>query len=152
MRFTRAYRLFMHGAAVATMGAAFLDRPCSAAPASVQENGSDRYGLVEASGLLWNHLSSAHGDLPVPGPSLQQTGAVVGDLDKSGINGFVLSFRQKPPALVWYRKISSGWERSVIDKDYLTVEAGGVVYDVNGDGYPDLIFGADWQGGDVWWW
>lgn len=142
----------MHGAAVATMGAAFLDRPCSAAPASVQENGSDHYGLVEASGLLWNHLSSAHGDLPVPGPSLQQTGAVVGDLDKSGINGFVLSFRQKPPALVWYRKISSGWERSVIDKDYLTVEAGGVVYDVNGDGYPDLIFGADWQGGDVWWW
>jgi len=138
------------------MSAASLTSPCSAAPtpqpSAVQENGTDHFGLVEASGLQWNHLSSAHGDLPVPGSSLQQTGAVVGDLDKSGVNGFVLSFRQKPPALVWYRKTSSAWERSVIDKDYLTVEAGGVVYDVDGDGYPDLVFGADWQGGDVWWW
>jgi hypothetical protein len=54
--------------------------------------------------LNWNHLSSRHGDLPAPGESTEQTGAVVGDLDKTGANGFVLSFRQKAPALVWYRK------------------------------------------------
>jgi len=152
MRVAQNYKIFFLGLAAAAMGAIFGPRPCRAAPAAVQENGADHFGSVQASGLLWNHLSSAHGDIPVPGPSLQQTGAVVGDLDKSGVNGFVLSFRQKPPALVWYRKSPTGWERSVIDKDYLTVEAGGVVYDVDGDGYPDLIFGADWQGGDVWWW
>jgi hypothetical protein len=40
----------------------------------------------------------------------------------------------------------------VIEKEYLTVEAGGAMFDVDGDGLPDLVFGADWQGGDVWWW
>lgn len=152
MRFARGYQLLLLGMAVTGLIAGFFGLPGWASPAPVQDNGANHFGLVEASGLLWNHLSSAHGDLPVPGPSLQQTGALVGDLDKSGVNGFVLSFRQKPPALVWYRKSPAGWERLVIDKDYLTVEAGGVVYDVDGDGYPDLIFGADWQGGDVWWW
>ena len=156
MRIARGLRISFLTAVISALSAASFSLPCLAAtteqPSTVQENGADHFGLVEASGLLWNHLSSAHGDFPAPGPSLQQTGAVVGELDKSGVNGFVLSFRQKPPALVWYRKIPSGWERSVIDKDYLTVEAGGVVYDVDGDGRPDLIFGADWQGGDVWWW
>ena len=158
MRFARAFGISLLKIVVAAMSAAaLLSHLCWAAPTTeqpsgVQRNGADHYGFVQASGLQWNHLSSAHGDLPAPGPSLQQTGAVVGDLDKSGINGFVISFRQKPPALVWYRKTTAGWDRSVIDKDYLTVEAGGVVYDVDGDGYPDLIFGADWQGGDVWWW
>ncbi len=118
----------------------------------VQQNGAEAFGQVEASGLNWNHLSSRHGDLPVPGESTEQTGAVVGNLDKSHANGFVLSFRQKAPALVWYRKTNNGWDRYVIDKDYLTVEAGGVMFDVDGDGLPDLVFGADWQGGDVWWW
>jgi len=156
MRIARGLRISFLRAVVSALSAASFILPCSAGQtdqsSGEQQNGADHYGLVEASGLLWNHLSSAHGDLPVPGPSLQQTGAVVGDLDKSGVNGFVLSFRQKPPALVWYRKTQAGWERSIIDKDYLTLEAGGVVFDVDGDGYPDLIFGADWQGGDVWWW
>ena len=113
------------------------------------------FGPVEASGLKWTHLSSANGTLPVPGESLQQTGALVADLDKSGVPGFVVSFRQKAPALVWYRRhpgAAEAWDRIVIDKDFLTVEAGGVVCDVDGDGYPDVIFGADWQGAEMWWW
>src|SRR5262245_29821869 len=114
--------------------------------------GGEKFGEVEASGLRWQHLSSANGDLPVPGESQQQTGAIVADLDKSGVNGFVLSFRQKAPALVWYRKTKSGWDRYVIEKEYLTVEAGGAVWDIDGDGWPDIVFGADWQGGEVWWW
>jgi sugar phosphate isomerase/epimerase len=106
----------------------------------------------ERSGLRWTHLSSSTGELPVPGPSTEQTGAVVADLDKSGSNGFVLSFRKIAPALVWYRHAGPGWERSVIDPSFLTVEAGGAVHDIDGDGYPDLVFGADWQGDQVWWW
>jgi hypothetical protein len=157
-------------------------------PGHVQTTAADHFGLVEASGLRWRHLSSRHGDLPVPGESTQQTGCIVADLDKDGLNDFVLSYRQKAPALVWYRRTenrrglspfvagttapvvaeqkgtvplssdgshaaaSAGWDRYVIDKDYLTVEAGGAVLDIDGDGYPDLVFGADWQGGDVWWW
>jgi len=102
--------------------------------------------------IQWRHLSSANGDLPLPGESKEQTGAVVADLDKDGLNDFVLSFRQKAPALVWYRRKARGWNRYVIEKEFLTVEAGGAVYDIDGDGYPDIVFGADSQGDQLWWW
>jgi hypothetical protein len=107
---------------------------------------------IPAADLHWQHLSSSTGDLPVPGPSTQQTGAVVADLGKDGTNGFVLSFRQTAPALVWYRRTAHGWDRYVIESNYLAVEAGGVVCDVDGDGHPDIIFGGDWQSDEVWWW
>jgi hypothetical protein len=100
----------------------------------------------------WKHLSSSTGDLPVPGTSTEQTGVVIADLDKDGTNDFVLSFRQKGPALVWYRRTGTGWDRYVIEPEFLTVEAGGAVYDINGDGNPDLVFGGDWQSSEVWWW
>src|SRR5436309_2427301 len=93
----------------------------------------------------WQHLSSTNGALPVPGPSTQQTGALVADLDKDGTNDFVLSFRQKAPGLVWYRRNAAHWDRYVIDHEFLTVEAGGAFYDIDGDGDPDLVFGGDWQ-------
>jgi hypothetical protein len=100
----------------------------------------------------WTHLSSRTKDLPVPGPSTEQTGALIADLDKDGTNDFILSFRKVAPALVWYRRHATGWDRYVIDTNYLTIEAGGAVYDIDGDGYPDLVFGGDWQSDTVWWW
>jgi len=105
-----------------------------------------------AAELRWQHLSSATGDLAKPGNSTQQTGAVIGDFAHDGTNGFVLSFRQQAPALVWYRPAAHGWDRFVIESNFLSVEAGGVVFDVDGDGHPDLIFGGDWQSDEVWWW
>ena len=68
------------------------------------------------------------------------------------MNGFVLAFREKGPALVWYRRTKTGWDRYVIEKDFLPIEAGGAVCDIDGDGYPDLVFGGDWQSNKVWWW
>ena len=69
--------------------------------------------------VQWKHLTSKQGDLPVPGESTEQTGALVVDLDKDGSNDFVLSFRKVAPALVWYRRTSSGWDRYVLDKEFL---------------------------------
>ena len=99
--------------------------------------------------VQWRHLSSKTGDLPVPGESTQQTAAVVGDFAKDGINGFILGFRQKGPALVWYRKTAAGWDRYVIEKEFLTIEAGGAVCDIDGDGNLDIFCAemAKWSEG-----
>ncbi len=54
------------------------------ANAAAQTATVERFGTVEASGLRWLHLSSRHGDLPVPSTSRQQTAAVVADLNGDG--------------------------------------------------------------------
>ncbi|MHB1034337.1 MAG: FG-GAP repeat domain-containing protein [Pirellulales bacterium] len=110
-------------------------------------------GAIAAPAVVWRNLSSKRGDLPAPpGGSLQQTGAVLGDFDGDGRKDFILSFRQKPPALVWYRRTATDWDAYVIEKDYLTIEAGGAVADIDGDGDLDVVFGGDWQSNEVWWW
>ena len=78
--------------------------------------------------------------------------ALVGDFDGDGVNDFILSFRQEPPALVWYRRTTSGWDQYAIEKEFLTIEAGGAATDIDGDGDLDIAFGGDWQSSEVWWW
>lgn len=107
---------------------------------------------ASAAEIQWQHLTSAKGDLPVPGASTQQTGSLIADLDGDAVQDFVICFRQKPPALAWYRRTEKGWDRYVIEKDFLTVEAGGAAGDIDGDGDLDVVFGADSQNKELWWW
>lgn len=110
------------------------------------------FALALPAQIQWQHLSTTNGTIPAPGPSQQQTAAVVADLDKDGANDFILAFRQKPPAVLWYRRTAAGWDRYLVETNYLTVEAGGAVHDIDGDGDPDIVFGGDWQSSELWWW
>ena len=102
--------------------------------------------------IKWLHLSSRNRDLPNPGGSTEQTGLLVANLDKSAAAGFVISYRVNGPALVWFRRVGNGWSRYVIDPGFLTVEAGGAAYDIDGDGDLDIVFGGDFQSDELWWW
>jgi sugar phosphate isomerase/epimerase len=109
--------------------------------------------LASGGDIRWVRLSSSRGELPVPSTSREQTGDLVTQLDPdSPAKDIVLSFRVTAPALVWMRKTPSGWDRYVIEKDFLTIEAGGAAYDIDGDGDNDIVFGNDWQGNKLWWW
>lgn len=100
----------------------------------------------------WVHLSSEKGNLPNPGGSKQQTGLLTARLDKQKAEGLVISYRVHAPALVWLRKTDTGWDRYVIESDFLRLEAGGAAFDIDGDGDLDIVFGDDAGGNRLYWW
>jgi sugar phosphate isomerase/epimerase len=104
--------------------------------------------------IRWLRKSSILGELPVPSTSREQTGDVIGRFDKdSPATDFVLSYRVCGPALVWYRRMPSGrWDRYIVEKEFVPLEAGGTAFDVDGDGNTDIIFGEDYEGNKVYWW
>lgn len=55
---------------------------------------------------------------------------------------------------MWYRRSPRGWDRYVIEKEFLTLEAGGAAFDIDGDGDPEITgsnmrTGTD-SGGSAW--
>jgi hypothetical protein len=102
--------------------------------------------------VSWRHLSTAKGDLPAPNTGKQQTSSVVCDIDKDGVNDFVITERTKAPSVLWYRRGSDGWTKYVVDDERLHIEAGADFYDIDSDGDADVVFGGDSQSNKVWWW
>lgn len=103
-------------------------------------------------GIDWEYYSTKKGDLKVPNGSEQQTSCVVFDIDKDGINDFIVTERVKAPAVVWYKKNGKKWDRYVLDAEPLRIEAGAAVYDIDDDGDLDPVFGGESRSNEVWWW
>lgn len=111
------------------------------------------FTATTASAQGWVHLSTEQGNLPEPSNSTQQTASLVLDIDRDGVNDFVIGIRQGTgPSLVWYRRTENGWDRYVIDKSVLNIEAGGTFYDIDDDGDLDIVMGGDSADNKVWWW
>ncbi|NIM96185.1 MAG: VCBS repeat-containing protein [Anaerolineales bacterium] len=100
----------------------------------------------------WKQLSTVNGDLPKPGPGKQQTASLILDIDLDGREDFVIAERTKAPSVHWYRNLTSGWEKYVLDTSQLSIEAGGDFHDIDGDGDLDISFGGDASSNKVWWW
>lgn len=101
---------------------------------------------------MFQHLSSTQGELAVPNAGNQQTASLVLDIDRDGLNDFVITERTQAPAVVWYRRQPNGWTRHILEAGPLRIEAGGAFHDLTGDGAPDIVFGGDAGSNEVWWW
>ena len=104
------------------------------------------------SAVEWRHLSSKTGDLPAPGPGRQQTASLILDVDRDGVNDFILAERTASPSVTWFRRVADRWEKYIVEDDVLSIEAGGDFADIDGDGDLDISFAGDSGSNQVWWW
>ena len=81
--------------------------------------------LSMAADVTWTRKSNTTGDLPAPSDGKQQTCCLILDIDKDGINDFVIGERTRTPSVVWYKYNGKGWDKFVIDNTRLNPEAGG---------------------------
>lgn len=102
--------------------------------------------------VRWRHLSSKNGDLPAPNAGTQQTACSVFDIDKDGVNDFVIAERTAAPGVVWYRRNPKGWSRYILEAEPIHIEAGSTAADIDGDGDLDFIAGGDYKLNQVVWW
>lgn len=111
-----------------------------------------RNDAINEDHVKWKRYSSDLGDLDVPNSGNQQTASLIADLDKDGINDFVITERTQAPAVTWYKKSEKGWDRHIIEVAPLRIEAGSTFEDIDGDGDLDIVFAGESRSNQVWWW
>ena len=99
----------------------------------------------------WVHLSTMAGDLPSADVG-RQAASLILDIDRDGVNDFVIAGWSDETSMVWFRRTADGWKRYLIDNRKSHIEAGGTYWDIDGDGDLDILQGGSWATNEVWWW
>jgi len=87
------------------------------------------------------------------GGKSERTACVTGDVDRDGQPEIIIGTRAPRAELfLLKRSAGGGWQRYLIDDTLLTVEAGGALADIDGDGDLDLVAGHDAKGDRLLWW
>ncbi|WP_435353223.1 FG-GAP-like repeat-containing protein [Emticicia sp. SJ17W-69] len=101
----------------------------------------------------WERISSEDGTIPLSWKTTQQTASLAVDIDNDGIEEFVICGRGQTSAIIYFKfDRAIGWREFAVEKELLSVEAGGTYYDIDNDGDKDLVFGGDYQSNKIWWW
>jgi len=90
-------------------------------------------------GVAWQRKSSSTGDMPTPNNGKEQTCCLILDIDKDGVDDFVVGERTQTPSVVWYKYNGKGWDKFVIDDTRKNPEAGGDYCDIDRDGDLDIL-------------
>jgi hypothetical protein len=105
---------------------------------------------VAAERVSWKHFSSANGDFAAPGVG-NQSATLVFDIDKDGKDEIAIA-GWGDTSMVWYKKDGDSWSKYLLDNTHSHIEAGGVYYDIDGDGDLDVLHGGSWNTNEMWWW
>ncbi|MEJ2701229.1 MAG: VCBS repeat-containing protein [Sedimentisphaerales bacterium] len=74
------------------------------------------------------------------------------DVDKDGVNDFVVGGWGGSASMVWFKRTVSGWKRYLVDNRKSHIAAGGAYWDIDSDGDLDILQGGSWATNEVWWW
>jgi len=91
--------------------------------------------------VTWQRKSSSTGDMPIPNNGKEQTCCLILDIDKDGVDDFVVGERMQTPYVVWYKYNEKSWDKFVIDDTRKNPEAGGDYCDIDDDGNLDIFIG-----------
>jgi hypothetical protein len=76
-----------------------------------------------------------------------------GDINGDGNDEIVIAGRRGPEGAWWLERGPDGrWQAHLIDDGYESIDAGGVLFDIDGDGRLDFLAGGDHKSDAVIWW
>lgn len=110
---------------------------------------NDRIEALEP--VCWRQFSNHAGAFARAGVG-QQSSAVAMDIDLDGRDDFLIAGWDRETSMVWFRSSPGSMERHLIDDRESHIEAGGVSFDLDGDGDPDIVQGGSWNTNQLWWW